>query len=269
MTDSHPSRSSHRTVPSVSERRRSAAGTSLNLHDSEDHRSSIGHAFRTASPTSSTLGGSPILTGDPHHHRAPSLGELHQELEQEQEAQVNRLLQMIRSQQTQLQQLQQQQSSSQPHQTAAIDDSSDERSNSFPSIPPMPPAGSRASISQLSLSSRRPSRPSSQNASPSLRPRASVESWRGPDGLEGFTGTGDSQRSGRDESAFYQTEAAMLSRENQMLRQRIRDLERHIGELTTSSTTQSGSGAATEAAETADPHASTGVGSTNETANKT
>lgn len=31
-----------------------------------------------------------IATGDPHHQRAPSLGELHQELEQEQEAQVVR-----------------------------------------------------------------------------------------------------------------------------------------------------------------------------------
>lgn len=40
-----------------------------------------------------SMGDSPILaassTGDPHHHhRTPSLGELHQELEQEQEAQV-------------------------------------------------------------------------------------------------------------------------------------------------------------------------------------
>lgn len=32
------------------------------------------------------------------------------------------------------------------------------------------------------------------------------------------------RRSSRDESAFYQAEASMLSRENQMLRQRIRDL---------------------------------------------
>lgn len=30
------------------------------------------------------------LTADPHHHRAPSLGELHQELEAEQEAHVVR-----------------------------------------------------------------------------------------------------------------------------------------------------------------------------------
>ena len=85
---------------SVSERRRSAAGMALNLNEVtgvgsgsltenpwSDHRSSMGHAFRTASPTSH--GGSPIFaTADPHHQRAPSLGELHQELEQEQEAQV-------------------------------------------------------------------------------------------------------------------------------------------------------------------------------------
>lgn len=85
---------------SVSERRRSAAGMALNLNEAtgvgsgsltenpwSDHRSSMGHAFRTASPTSH--GGSPIFaTADPHHQRAPSLGELHQELEQEQEAQV-------------------------------------------------------------------------------------------------------------------------------------------------------------------------------------
>jgi hypothetical protein len=44
-------------------------------------------AHRTASPHSLT--GSPITTGgDPHHFRAPSLGEIHQEIEQEQEAQV-------------------------------------------------------------------------------------------------------------------------------------------------------------------------------------
>ena len=31
-----------------------------------------------------------MSTGDPHHFRAPSLGEIHQEIEQEQEAQVVR-----------------------------------------------------------------------------------------------------------------------------------------------------------------------------------
>jgi hypothetical protein len=44
-------------------------------------------SHRTSSPQS--LSGSPIRAiGDPHHNRAPSLGEIHQELEQEQEAQV-------------------------------------------------------------------------------------------------------------------------------------------------------------------------------------
>lgn len=58
------------------------------VENPQEHRSpSFGNYFRTASPSS--LGGSPIIaTGDPHHHRAPSLGELHQELEEEQEAQV-------------------------------------------------------------------------------------------------------------------------------------------------------------------------------------
>lgn len=85
----------------MSERRRSG---NLNLNSSNnsysesggvdipspsDHRSSIGHGLRNSSP--SNLGGSPVIgTGDPHHQRTPSLGELHQELEQEQEAQVVR-----------------------------------------------------------------------------------------------------------------------------------------------------------------------------------
>ena len=38
------------------------------------------------SPRSPIVAG--LAQGDPHHQRAPSLGELHQELEQEQEAQV-------------------------------------------------------------------------------------------------------------------------------------------------------------------------------------
>lgn len=48
-------------------------------------------SYRTASPHS--LSGSPIIaSGDPHHYRTPSLGEIHQELEQEQEAQVVRCI---------------------------------------------------------------------------------------------------------------------------------------------------------------------------------
>lgn len=46
-------------------------------------------SYTNASPSS--LSGSPIISsGDPHHYRNPSLGEIHQELEQEQEAQVVR-----------------------------------------------------------------------------------------------------------------------------------------------------------------------------------
>lgn len=97
--DSRRSSTSNRPSPQLgrTERRRSNVAISLNLNDptlpgpgelaATDHRSSIGHSFRTTSPHS--IGGSPtIATGDPHHQRAPSLGELHQELEQEQEAQV-------------------------------------------------------------------------------------------------------------------------------------------------------------------------------------
>ena len=80
-------------------RRRSNVAMTLNLNDpavpgpgemaSPERRPSQTHAFRTSSPHS--LNRSPTIPtgGDPHHHhRAPSLGELHQELEQEQEAQV-------------------------------------------------------------------------------------------------------------------------------------------------------------------------------------
>lgn len=52
--------------------------------------------LRTASPQ--PLSGSP-LTGDPRHHRAPSLGELHQELEAEQEAHVVRNMMPCHTQQ--------------------------------------------------------------------------------------------------------------------------------------------------------------------------
>ncbi|KAJ9245333.1 hypothetical protein DTO169E5_638 [Paecilomyces variotii] len=242
-----PSRSSARSSrPSFSERRRSAV---LNLEDPStpgpgelqggSHRSSMGYAFRTASPTS--LGGSSTIpTADPHRQRTPSLGELHQELEQEQEAQVNRLLQMIRSQQLQLQQLQQQQSSNTG--TAVIDDSTpnSERSVSLPTVPPVPASGGRTSLAS-SLSVRRGSR-SSQGASPRLGPIASasqgsvIEPIRSHDGSE-LPGLGETRTrsSSRDETTFYQAEAANLTRENQLLRQRIRELERQISELTANS----------------------------------
>ncbi|KAL3475000.1 hypothetical protein BJX99DRAFT_170116 [Aspergillus californicus] len=207
-----------------------------------DYRSSIGLG-------PSNLGGSPVIgIGDPHHQRAPSLGELHQELEQEQEAQVNRLLQTIRSQQTRLQHLEQQH-----QQQSAIDDAtpSSDRSTSFPPVAAASNTGSRTSTQlHSSLSSRRPS----QAHSPNLRPLA--DSPRGPDSLEWVPGPGENvgRRGSRDESvaSFYQTEATTLARENQMLRQRIRELERQVNELNTNNASARGLSATTISSQTPD-----------------
>ncbi|KAL2833043.1 hypothetical protein BDW59DRAFT_139089 [Aspergillus cavernicola] len=295
MSNNHPSnngtstttadvpRRHHPMVPiSGSERRRSSnlnlSSTSNNSYNEpsigdmpspSDHRSSIGHGLRTSSP--SNIGGSPVIgTGDPHHQRAPSLGELHQELEQEQEAQVNRLLQTIRSQQSRLHHLEQQH-----QQQSVIDDitSSSERSSSFLPVATIPNAGSRTST-QLpsSLSSRRPS----QAHSPNIRPLA--DSPRGPDTLEWIPGPGESagRRGSRDESSsFYQTEATTLARENQMLRQRIQELERQVSDLTTNASTRGPSATSTLSSRTPDepntgePQAAVGAGSDGESSDKT
>ncbi|EFQ99218.1 hypothetical protein MGYG_02232 [Nannizzia gypsea CBS 118893] len=239
----------HRGSPQTRpERRRSGA---TNLHEASlsdatgtespqnrHNRASFGSVFRTHSPTS--IAGSPVIaTGDPHHQRAPSLGELHQELEQEQEAQVNRLLLMIRNQQAQLQQLQSQQQTATAGGTA-IDDSTptSERSFSFPPIPPLPAASQRIPIPSASnLSARRGS-----NAA--VSPLTSIH----PTGSQGETGTSVSsnewlqlsesngRRGSRDESSYYQAETTALSRENQMLKVRIRELERQVAELTANNT---------------------------------
>ncbi|KAL2820406.1 hypothetical protein BJX63DRAFT_313045 [Aspergillus granulosus] len=218
---------------------------------SSDHRSSISHGIRTSSP--SNIGGSPVIsTGDPHHQRTPSLGELHQELEQEQEAQVNRLLQTIRSQQVRLQHLEQQH---QPPQSA-IDDvtPSSERSGANPPIaPPLSTAGNRTSTQvPSSLSSRRPS----QAQSPSSRPLADS---RSSDTLEWVPGPGETagRRGSRDESSFYQAEAAMLARENQMLRQRIREL---VSDLTTNASTRGLSATTPDIPNSGESQARTDVG---------
>lgn len=93
--DSRRSSISHRAGGVSPRAQRSAVAMSLNLNDpslpgpgelqqSGEHRP-MAPPFRTASPQ--TI--SPLLaTADPHHQRTLSLGELHQQLEQEQEAQV-------------------------------------------------------------------------------------------------------------------------------------------------------------------------------------
>ena len=58
------------------------------------NNSSNSNGAGPSSPRLST--GSPLLMPrEPHHSRAPSLGELHQELEEEQEAQVVRFAQEL------------------------------------------------------------------------------------------------------------------------------------------------------------------------------
>jgi hypothetical protein len=125
-----------------------------------------------------------------------------------------------------------------------VDDSTpnSERSASFPSIQPLPMAGNRSSMQiPVSLSTRRGSRTSSQATSPSLhptgtQPTSAIDPAHGSYSSEwsGLGGeSGSARRSSRDESAFYQAEATMLSRENQMLRMRIRELERQLSDLST------------------------------------
>lgn len=73
----------------LSGRRRSAV--LMNLQHNDPSMPAPGEAVNDERPARSPhpTSGSPLLTGgDPHHSRAPSLGELHQELEAEQEAQV-------------------------------------------------------------------------------------------------------------------------------------------------------------------------------------
>ncbi|RGP68601.1 hypothetical protein FLONG3_8050 [Fusarium longipes] len=195
--------------------------------------------FPTASPQPIPV--SPM--GDPHHHRAPSLGEIHQVIEAEQEGQVNRLLQMIRQQQLELQRLQAANPNNQ-NQSSAVDDSSaiSERSghgtphasSSHVSIPHIPTgdSGSRSNTHRHPRSSfdlaradlqRRSRTPSRSGASPRLRSTSiggNSEDW---------------VLGGRDESAFYQAETQMLVRENQMLRHRIRELEKQLTDVGTGS----------------------------------
>jgi hypothetical protein len=189
------------------------------------------------SPTNSYQAGIPgpvaasprlIASRAPHHNRTPSLGELHQELENEQEFQVNRLLTQIRQLQEQVQRQQQQNPS------GIAGDEASERPATGPAPVPVPvpnmtsspqptypssgslprsPVFPRSSFDMARADLRHRSRTPSRNASPRLRSTSisadSGEPWA---------------LAGRDESAFYQAESQMLIRENQMLRHRIREM---------------------------------------------
>lgn len=243
-------RGSPRLPRRLSERRRSQVAMSINLNDpalpspgelsSPDRRPSIGQSFSSMSP--STLGGrTTVSTGDPHHQRQSSLGEIHNELEQEQEAQVNRMLQMIREQQLQLDALRGhagERRSSQPgaaaqgNTAAVVDDltPNSERSTPFSSIhPAVAPMGTHSTrVSHHSSSATR---------SPALHPHQGRESSISSsiDGGAPSSPIEHHRRNSRgDDSVYYQAETANLTRENQMLRMRIRELERQVSDLNAS-----------------------------------
>ncbi|KAK4554100.1 hypothetical protein LTR86_008941 [Recurvomyces mirabilis] len=189
-----------------------------------------------------------LATADPHHHRQPSLGELHQELENEQEAQVNRLLQMIRLQQDQLATLQRQQShepsptSSEQSQFQTPPSTVHTPASTIPTEPTCSRPGSVSGLPSVaphaghfnrphSLSRQSSSRLSNAGqspraTSPAIRP---TSSGLGPHTEDFLLG------GGRDECAFYQAETQTLTRENQMLKARIRELERQISDSGTTS----------------------------------
>lgn len=157
---------------------------------------------------------------------------------------------MIRQQQAQLQQMQHQSSSNTAIEAGdSIDDSTptSERSFSFPNVPgpgpgpvsvstshprspvalplsianPRPRSPAPRSSFDLSRRSSRRSRTPSHAGSPSLRP---LSAGIHPHGGEDWLLSGGGSQGSRDESAFYQAETQMLTRENQMLRLRIREL---------------------------------------------
>ncbi|KAL6896372.1 FAD dependent oxidoreductase [Trichoderma evansii] len=176
------------------------------------------------------------------HHRTPSLGELHQELEAEQEGHVNRLLNMIRQQQLELQRLQASHPQAVAADEAAVGSERAPRSlpvpintTQSPTGNHVPPSASSSSFSRSPIfphhrnsmemaraDMQRRSRTPSRNASPRLR-ATSISAESGDWSLF------------RDESAFYQAETQMLTRENQMLRHRIRELEKQVNDLSTNS----------------------------------
>lgn len=173
-----------------------------------------------------------LNTADPNHQRQPSLGELHQELENEQEAQVNRLLHMIRIQQDQIAQIQRQQQQPQEPSPTSTEHT---RFPTPPSTLNTPAATTTTTTTTEQSSPRQPhghfNRPhslsrqssarlsnagtNSRSGSPGLRPASASLGPLTEDFLLGGT---------RDECAFYQAETQMLTRENQMLKLRIREL---------------------------------------------
>ncbi|RMY11535.1 hypothetical protein D0866_14334 [Hortaea werneckii] len=186
------------------ERRRSSLLNNLNMNDPTIP--APGELQQSSSNNTSLRSGRrslPFPPTSPPHHRHPSLGELHQELENEQEAQVNRLLHMIRIQQDQLAAFQQRQQSPLPSTSTSTSQTSSPEPSS--SQPPQPvPSNSHGTTLTSSLP------PPPATFPPPLS--------SGTDTLFWATSTM------RDETAFYQAETQALTRENRMLKVRVREL---------------------------------------------
>ncbi|KAK5131018.1 hypothetical protein LTR08_001368 [Meristemomyces frigidus] len=233
------------------ERRRSSLMNNLSLNDPTVPAPGEMQLSSGSNVEGSRIGGRSISlrSADFHHdrQRQPSLGELHQELESEQENQVNRLLHQIRVQQDQLGAIQRQQQ----QQTGQEPSPASSGQTRFPTPPSTIPTPVSSNITEQSppraisgsifshgshpgqfnrphtLSRQSSARLSnagtnSRGNSPSLRP---VSASLGPlteDFLLGGT---------RDECAFYQAETHSLTRENQMLKLRIRELERQVSDM--------------------------------------
>ncbi|RMY33526.1 hypothetical protein D0864_16774, partial [Hortaea werneckii] len=203
----------------VIERRRSSLLNNLSINDPTIPAPGEMQQSGSSGSTSPRTGRRSLAfpPASPPHHRHPSLGELHQELENEQEAQVNCLLHMIRLQQDQLAALQRQQSDNPSTSQAPSEPSSAPKGpnpipptiHSQPQTNPYSPPPST-----VELSHRPPRRSSSTHHSspPSLRPVSGTDSP-----LLGAITT-------KDETAFYQAETQTLRRENRMLKARVGEL---------------------------------------------
>jgi hypothetical protein len=162
---------------------------------------------------------------------------------------------MIRQQQAQLQALQSQAPASALN-SNAIDDSNPPSDNSGVQTPAQSTSMSRSSTQHQHRSSSIPRHSShrasssalpsnSSDVSPSLRPHQNPHlpaplPLASPPSLNTNVGGTEESASGslssvssalRDESAFYQAETQTLTRENQMLKLRIRELERQISDM--------------------------------------
>jgi hypothetical protein len=236
------------------ERRRSSLLTNFALNDptipapGEMQQSHSARSGRRSSVVSPAAGDDPQM---PHHHRQPSLGEMYQDMEIETEGRVNRLLHMIRLQQDQLTALQSQNNQThdssaiaptpptstsrpssahpqdsqhqqqQPAGAAAASTNANSRSTSFSSAVPTQQTGlphGHGIFNRPHSLSRQSSARISNNASGTTSPALHPSSGLGPlteDFLLGGT---------RDDAAFYQAETMNLTKENQLLKHRIKEL---------------------------------------------